>query len=207
MRAAPTLLVACALAASCAPASTPPPASPPVAAGALTSDALHALFAAEWDYTLREEPTYASRLGDHRFDDRWPDPSPAATERRLVHAREMLARVRSIDPRGLTPGDQVSLALFRRGFESTVEGLPFRLEHLAVAPDDGIQNVDDLASALPFATTRDYEAWIARLRALPAYVDQTTELLREGVKERIVHARVVMERLPAQIATQIVDDP
>jgi prolyl oligopeptidase len=207
MRAAPTLLVACALAVSCAPATTPPPASPPVAAGALTSDALHALFAADWDYTLREEPTYASRLGDHRFDDRWPDPSPAATERRAAHAREMLTRVRSIDPRGLTPGDQVSLALFRRGLESTVEGLPFRLEHLAVAPDDGIQNVDDLTSALPFATTRDYEAWIARLRALPAYVDQTTELLREGVKERIVHARVVMERVPAQIATQIVDDP
>jgi uncharacterized protein (DUF885 family) len=207
MRAAPTLLVACALTASCGPAPNPPPASPPPAAGAVTSDALHALFAAEWDYTLREEPTYASRLGDHRFDDRWPDASPTATERRAAHAREMLTRVRAIDPRGLTPGDQVSLALFRRGFESTVEGLPFRLEHLAVDQNGGIQNADDLVSALPFASTRDYEAWIARLRALPAYVDQTTELLREGVKEHVVHPRVIMERVPAQIAAQIVDDP
>jgi uncharacterized protein (DUF885 family) len=192
---------------SCAPAPVAPPATPPLAAGVVTSDALHALFAAEWEYTLREAPTYASQLGDHRYDDRWPDVSPAAYERRATHAREVLARLRSIDPQGLTPEDRVSFALFRRGFESTVEGLPFRLNHLIIDQNGGIQNADDVASALPFASTRDYEAWIARLRVLPAYVDQTTELLREGVKEHIVHPRVVMDRVPAQIAAQIVDDP
>jgi uncharacterized protein (DUF885 family) len=207
MRAAPSLLVACTLVLSCAPATSPPAVAPPLAAGVLTSDALHTLFATEWEYTMREEPTYASRLGDHRYDDRWPDVSPAANERRAAHAREMLTRLRAMDPRGLTPEDRVSFALFRRGFESHVEGLPFRLEHLAIDQNGGIQNADDLVSALPFASARDYEAWIARLRALPAYVEQTTELLREGVKEHVVHARVIMERVPAQIAAQIVDDP
>jgi uncharacterized protein (DUF885 family) len=207
MRAALPVLVACALAVSCAPSPAGPPTAPPVGAGRLTSDALHTLFAAEWDYTLREDPAYASTLGDHRFDDRWPDPSPAANERRAAHAREMVTRLRSMEPDGLPPQDRLSLALFRRGFESTLEGLPFRLELLAIDQQGGIQNADDLASALPFATIRDYEAWIARLRALPAYVQQTTELLRVGVKEHVVEARVVMTRVTAQIAAQIVDDP
>jgi len=170
----------------------------PAPAGALTADTLHALFDAEWDYTLHQEPTYASTLGDHRFDDRWPDVSPAAHELRATHARDMLTRLRSLDPRGLAPEDAVSLALFRRGFESTVEGLPFRLDHLAIDQNGGIQNADDLASSLPFASIHDYESWIARLRALPAYVEQTTDLLREGVKEHVVHARVIMERVPAR---------
>ena len=38
-------------------------------------------------------------------------------------------------------------------------------------------------------------------------MQQTTELLREGVKEHVVEARVVMTRVTAQIAAQIVDDP
>jgi uncharacterized protein (DUF885 family) len=207
MRVAPPLLLACALSASCAPTPVAPVAPTPLASGAAGSDALHALFAAEWDYTLREHPTYASRLGDHRFDDRWPDVSPAAHERRAAHDREMLAHLHAMDPRGLPPEDHLSFDLFRHGFETAVEGQPFRLEHLAVDQNGGVQSADDLASALPFQTPRDYDAWIARLRALPAYLDQTTELLREGVKEHVVHPRVTMERVPAQIAKQIVDDP
>jgi uncharacterized protein (DUF885 family) len=207
MRAAFPLLLACALTASCAPSTTAPPAAPSSPAGAITPEALHALFAEEWDYAMKEAPAYASRIGDRRFDDRWPDVSPAANERRAAHDREVLARLRAIDPRGLPAQDRVSFALFLRERESTVEGLTFRLGHLAVDQAGGIQSADELSDELPFRDARDYGAWIARLRALPAYVEQTTELLREGVKERIVHPRVVMERVPAQIAKQIVDDP
>jgi uncharacterized protein (DUF885 family) len=207
MRAASPLLLACALTASCAPSTIAPPAAPSAPARAITPEALHALFAEEWDYAMKEAPAYASRIGDRRFDDRWPDVSPAANERRAAHDREVLGRLRVIDPRALPAQDRVSFALFLRERESTVEGLTFRLGHLAVDQAGGIQSADELSDELPFRDAHDYSAWIARLRALPAYVAQTTELLREGVKERIVHPRVVMERVPAQIAKQIVDDP
>ena len=36
---------------------------------------LHALFEAEWERGLRENPTGATYIGDHRYDDRWPDAS------------------------------------------------------------------------------------------------------------------------------------
>jgi len=42
---------------------------------------LHELFEAEWERGLRENPTWASYLGDRRFDDRWPDLSPEARAR------------------------------------------------------------------------------------------------------------------------------
>ncbi|MGD0525582.1 MAG: DUF885 domain-containing protein [Polyangiaceae bacterium] len=210
MRAALPLLVACAFSVSglsCGGAPAPHAATPPAGPGVVTADAVRALFAAEWETTLRENPTYASTLGDRRYDDRWPDPSPAANERRAAHAREVLARLRAVDPGGLPPEDRVSFALFLRGFETTVEGLPFRLEHLAIGPNGGIQNADDVASAMPFASVRDYDAWLARLRALPEYVARTTELLREGMKEHVVQPRVVMDRVRAELAAQVVDDP
>jgi uncharacterized protein (DUF885 family) len=207
MRVAPVLLAACALSVSCAAGPASPPAALPRGPGPLTANELHALFAAEWDDTLRENPTYASHLGDRRFDDRWPDPSPPANERRAAHARELLARLGTMDPSALSPEDRVSFALFRRGFENTVEGLPFGLEHLAIDQSGGIQNADDVAAVMPFASPRDYDAWLARLRALPAYVAQTTELLREGAREHVVPPRVVMERVVPELAAQLVDDP
>jgi uncharacterized protein (DUF885 family) len=214
MRAPLALLGVCVLGVACAPGSLAPgsvrahaacetSASPASAA----SQSLAALFAAEWDVDMREDPVTASRLGDHRFDDRWPDDSPAGYERRAAHDREVLARARAIDPGPLAAADRVSLALFVRHRELQVEGQPYRLWHLALDQNGGLQDADDVSAALPFATVRDYDAWLARLRAFPAYVEQTTDTLREGVRERIVHPRVVMDRVPSQIAKQIVADP
>src|SRR3990172_5562094 len=64
---------------------------------------LHALFNEEWEWTLREDPTFASFLGDRRYNDRWPDVSLAALERRQQHSREALWRLAAIDPQALTP--------------------------------------------------------------------------------------------------------
>ncbi len=43
---------------------------------------LHALFAAEWDYLMEQNPTSASMLGDRRWNDRWPDVSLDAIGKR-----------------------------------------------------------------------------------------------------------------------------
>ncbi|HTQ44982.1 MAG TPA: DUF885 domain-containing protein [Polyangiaceae bacterium] len=192
-------------AAACGPAVAP--RTPSAAPDASKHDALQALFAQEWEYTMRDQPTYASSLGDHRYDDRWPDASPAAYAQRAAHARELQARIRALDPSGLSDEDRLSLQLFARENATQVEGEPFRLWHIVLDQREGIQTAHELGDAMPFATTRDYEAWIARLRALPAWMDQTIETMREGVKEHIVQPHVAMERVPAQIAKQIVDDP
>ncbi|MGH7294001.1 MAG: DUF885 domain-containing protein [Polyangiaceae bacterium] len=195
-----------ALLAACNAGDSPAPRAP-FAGADHAADALHALFASEWDQTLREDPVYASRLGDHRFDDRWPDVSRPARDRREAHERDVLARLRAFDPSTLSPEDRLSYELFVRQHEVAIEGQPFHLDRLAIDQNGGVQNADDVAAALPFATVHDYEAWIARLRALPVYLEQTAALLREGITEHIVHPRVVMERVTAQIAKQVVATP
>ncbi|EFK94908.1 protein containing DUF885, bacterial [sediment metagenome] len=70
-----------------------------------------------------------------------------------------------------------------------------------------MQSVHELAELLPFATIDDYENWIARLNGLGPYLDQTIDLMREGMRRGLVQPRIVMERVPAQIARQVVEDP
>jgi uncharacterized protein (DUF885 family) len=208
MRFALPVVVVWACVLGCGAAPSVPAAGP--AGGALAvspSAALAALFAAEWDDRMKEWPTWASSLGDHRFDDRWPDVSPAAFERRDAHARDLAARVHAFDAAGLSPQDRLSLQIFARQSDVDVEGQPYRLWHLVLDQRDGIQTADDLADSLRFDRVADYEAWIARLKALPAYVDGAMATMREGIAEHIVQPRVAMERVPGQIGRQLVDDP
>ena len=165
------------------------------------------LLRAEWEWTLRESPTFASHLGDDRYNDRWPDVSLAAIARRHRHQQEVLAALDAIEPRQLSPADRLNHRLYRREVAEQVELHPFRWHLVPLDQRSGIQSVNDLADALSFRTVKDYEDWIARLRGLPVFMDQTIELMRAGIGERIVHARVVMERLPQQIGRQIVEDP
>jgi hypothetical protein len=47
------------------------------------AEALADLFAAEWEDRLQADPLLATYYGDHRWDDRLPDVSPAAQEERI----------------------------------------------------------------------------------------------------------------------------
>ena len=64
-----------------------------------------------------KNPTSATYLGDHRFDDRWPDLSPggpAGVERGRPAVVKTLDR---IDPAQLSAADQLNRDLFRRLYE------------------------------------------------------------------------------------------
>jgi len=55
------------------------------------------LLADHWDFTMRENPLWATRCGDHRFDDRLPAMSVAAAERQAVAMRRFQECLRAID--------------------------------------------------------------------------------------------------------------
>src|SRR5258706_446271 len=71
----------------------------------------HDLLSSEWEYTLRESPTFASHLGDKRYNDRWPDVSEAAIARRHEHHRDILVRLDKIDRTKLSEADQLNYLL------------------------------------------------------------------------------------------------
>ena len=63
---------------------------------------LHQLFEAEWERGLREDPLLATYLGDRRYEDRWPDLSPAALARSHAADRAVLDTLAAI------PSDSLS---------------------------------------------------------------------------------------------------
>jgi uncharacterized protein (DUF885 family) len=169
--------------------------------------ALHDLFAAEWDYQLEQYPTWASRLGDRRWNDRWGDESLDAIDRRNRHYIEVLTQLGSIKREDLSPADRLNYDLFQKDYENEVQEHRYRWHLIPLNQLGGVQTADELADALRFETLKDYDDWLARLRALPNYIEQTTALMRTGIQQHIMLPQIVLQRIPTQIDHQIVDDP
>jgi uncharacterized protein (DUF885 family) len=176
-------------------------------AGAKEPKALHDLFAAAWDYDMQQNPEEASALGDRRWNDRWSDISPEAYARRNQHNQEVLAQLAKIDRSKLSKADQLNYDLFQKKYGDRLEQFKYHWYLMDFNQRDGPQTADTLGDSLRFTTVKDYEDWLARMRALPEYLDRFTALLRQGIRERMVHPRVIMERIPGQIEKQIVSDP
>jgi uncharacterized protein (DUF885 family) len=183
------------------------PASGRAAPRANTAKALHGLFTAAWDQEMQERPEDASELGDRRWNDRWTDRSPEAYARRDQNNHEILAKLARIDRKQLSKTDQLNYDLFQKRYADRIEQYKVRWFLMSFNQREGPQTSDDLGSSLRFETVKDYEDWLARLRSLPMALDQFTALLRQGMRERMVHPRIIMERIPAQIDKQVVSDP
>src|SRR6185503_10507040 len=105
------------------------------------------------------------------------------------------------------PGDQLNRELFLRMYADAIAGNEWGTQYFPLNHMDGIQNLDQTTQLLPFATVKDYENWLARMGKFSKLMDQNIALMRAGIAKKMVQPRAIMERVPPQIATQLVDDP
>jgi len=168
---------------------------------------LHALFESAWQRDLADDPLTATYYGDTRYNHRWPDLSNATRERIRAADRKVLSDLAALARSGLPASERLNHDLFRREYEERVALAPFRPEFYVVNATDGPQTLNETAENMPFHSVSDYETWLQRIEALPAYIDQAIALLREAVMQKRTQPRVLVERALPQIALQIVEQP
>ena len=182
----------------------------PVAAAEQNSAAaaLHALFEADHERMLRTEPLRATALGDRRYNDRLPDLSAAARAREQAAVLASHETLMGIDRAALDDADQLNYDIYLLLLEERIERADFHTELMPISHRGGVHTLGEtLRQAWWPETEQDHRDWIARLEAYGDYVDGTIGLMHEGVETGWVAPRVIMERVPPQIAAQIVDDP
>ena len=167
---------------------------------------LHALFDIEWERSLRDSPETASYQGDTRYDDRWADMSLAAIAQREAAERDALARLRAIPRAQLSAADQLHHDTFEWQLQLAVDRQRFQEWLQPIGHQGGVQTADGIAQTMPLGTTAQVRQYLARMAAVPALVTQTITLMREGLKAGRMPPKVLMQRVPAQIAVQIVSD-
>jgi len=178
-----------------------------ISAHADPSSDFSALLGDAWEWRLNENPVFASRLGDRRKNDQWPDLSLEAIERRYEEEREFLRRLRAIDPSALSAADQLNYDLFRRNLEDSIDGHEFNDFLMPMSQRGGVQSLESTAETVRLASVEDYEDWLVRMAGVETMIEQTMELQEEGRKTGYMPPKILMERIPDQISSQLVEDP
>ena len=155
----------------------------------------------EWQWRLREFPTFATAVGVHDDDDRLENASLAAWQRRHTETEAFLAELGGIARAELAPGDRVDFDIFRRQLEERVESIGFGEHLLTLNADSGFHSEFTLLHlSMPFSTVEGYENYLARLEAFPRWLDQHIERMREGLRRGITVPRATLAGIEISIA-------
>ncbi|MBA3877747.1 MAG: DUF885 domain-containing protein [Anaerolinea sp.] len=157
---------------------------------------LQALADAFWEAFLIAHPTFATVMGDRRFDDRLEDLSPEAREAEIERLAATLRAADAIDPADLDDRDRVTRSMLIEEIGGQLGALRTRIDEWSLSPIDGPQSwLIDLVEYQTVETPEDGRRMVARWRAMGPHIDQAIEGLRRGMARRQVACVVPVERV------------
>ena len=170
--------------------------------------AQNALFEEQYQSDLRSFPERATAFGDYRYNDKLNDYSLAAIAQNHRTDETFLNRLRAIPTTGFSEQDQLSHDLMIRVLEQRIADFDLKEYEMPVDQMNSIHlGLADLPLAVPLDSVKHYEDYISRLRQIPHALSQTTEVLRAGMKDKLMPVRFLLEKVPVQCQGIIDADP
>jgi uncharacterized protein (DUF885 family) len=174
----------------------------------------------DWRGWMIEYPEVATAAGFPGQNRRWTDDSPAGIEGRKKHLHESAATLKAFPRDSLPRKEQINYDLYSDLLSTAEEGLQYGDDPLPfrnVVPQNNWMPINQMSGAqqgaaetistMPNRSVADYEDILARLEALPAYVEQQQALLQEGLKRGYTPPKLMLRDVPKQIADLIPADP
>jgi len=170
--------------------------------------AQNALFEEQYESDLRNFPERATAFGDYRYNDRLAEYSLDAIAQRHKTDQTFLTQLEAIPSTGFSDQDQLSHDLLVRVLQQRIADFDLKEYEMPINQQNGIHtSLADLPLSVPLDSVKHYEDYIARLHQIPRVLSQITEVLRAGMKDKLMPVRFLLEKLPVQCQGIIDDDP
>jgi uncharacterized protein (DUF885 family) len=170
--------------------------------------AQNALFDEQYETDLRNFPERATAFGDYRYNDRLNDYALDAIMRRHETDESFLKRLEAIPTTDFPDQDQLSHDLLVRVLKQRIADFDLKEYEMPINQQNGIHtSLADLPLAVPLDSVKHYEDYISRLHQIPRALSQVTEVLRAGMKDKLMPVRFLAEKIPAQCEGVIAADP
>jgi uncharacterized protein (DUF885 family) len=167
---------------------------------ATRAQALNALLAEQWQHTLQNSPEFATVLGDLRYNDRWSDFSLAHAVAEHKVTVDFLKRFEAIDTTGFSDSDKLNQQLMVRQLKDSLKSYDLKLFEMPLEQMSGIHlQMAGFVSSIPFDNTRQYEDYLARLKAMPKSFDQVIVVARQGMADKMMPPKYLLEKVVTQI--------
>lgn len=161
--------------------------------------AFNDLLAEQWDYSLSLSPEYASTLGDRRWNDRLSDFSQQAVDDDLTKTKDFLRRFEAVDTNGFSEQEALSHRLIIRQLKEKLELARFKRWQMPVNQLEGFHiDFAGQVSRFPYASVKDYEDYISRLKQFPKMTDDNIGQMRKGMADNLMPPKFILEQVIEQ---------
>jgi uncharacterized protein (DUF885 family) len=168
----------------------------------------NALFEEFYETGLKNSPERATSYGDYRYNNQLAQYSLAEIERQHAQADDLLKRLKAIPTDGMSDKDLLSHRVMERQIEREDVNYSLKNYEMPVNQQNGIHTrLADLPLAVPFDSVQHYEDYISRLHQIPRVLEQTIEVMRQGMKDGLMPPKLVLEKLPGQCDGVIAANP
>jgi uncharacterized protein (DUF885 family) len=166
------------------------------------------LFDEFYETSLKNSPERATSFGDYRYNSLLGQYSLEEIARQHAEADDFLRRLKAIPTDGMDDKDLLSHRVLERQLEREDVNYSLKNYEMPVNQQNGVHTrLADLPLAVPLDSVQHYQDYISRLHQIPRVLDQTTEVMRQGLKDGLMPPRLVLEKLPAQCDGVIAANP
>ena len=169
---------------------------------------LRALLREQWEWMMKRAPIWATTLGDHRFDDRLDDNSPAAIAAGRAAVRDFLARSEKLPRASMSRADQITLDLLAGQLRERIAVEVCEEEQWRVsAGSNPVAEFNVLPEQHLVKSPTDGANLVARYRQIPRWVDNQIGHLRDGAKKGLYadaeSVRRTIDLVDGQLKTEL----
>ena len=182
------------------------------AVAGVSDPALRLLLHEHWEATMARHPTWATQLGDHRYDERLSDRSDAAHRGDGERRRAWLGRVEEILQGELSEPDRLTARLFATELQQQIDAEVCAFHLWSLSPRGNVvAEMQYLPELHAGGTPLDRRRIRSRMAALPQVLTDELANLRLGKEQGLVanaeSTRRVIEMVKAQIDAPTDDWP
>ncbi|BBM01166.1 DUF885 family protein [Microbulbifer sp. GL-2] len=180
----------------------------PASWAATTTEQLKGVIEDHWQYSLREDPITAGRMGVSDYNSKLPGVTAKDRARRLKTEEELLQRLDALDLSELDDSDRVNRELLAWVLESSIEANELFLERVPLNTFYSFySSALDANSGLAMTRAGDYEDYIARIRDFGRYFDENIANMRDGIRTGFVLPKIVVQGIAPTVRAQVYKDP
>ncbi|MEE8497621.1 MAG: DUF885 domain-containing protein [Acidimicrobiia bacterium] len=157
-----------------------------------------------WDRAMEESPSWATILGDHRFDSEVEDLTAEHEQQTIVDLTTFRDEAEAIDPASLSKNDRITRHVLMSEADGHIGALQSRQNEYLIDPMLGL-HMDIVQGISQFRANEDAHAWafVDKASKVGDQFDQLMERHRQGVANGRTPPRISVEKVIAQLESLV----
>lgn len=172
-----------------------------------TDEKLYALLDKIWQYELSVSPTLASREGLKEYNDQLPDISPEALANQHQQWLRFAEALAEFEQQPLSTDGTISLLMQQYRLNNYIDNYRFKSYLVPINSEYGFHaSMASLPKVVNFRDAEDYQDYLSRLKALPAYFQQQMAYMEEAIQVGFTQPKVVLKGFENSVKPYISED-